>query len=218
MDFKPKMKVLNHNVNTELNLVPIIDCFVILLCFLLLTFSITQLVHLQGIVSSNTLKAMTKSRGELDKFHLMVILNKDGYELRLTSKEDSSKNWNRRISKLNDGSYDFARLHREVIKIKSNNPNRFSIDIAIGSKAKNSIKYEYIMGTMNSVRHLTTLEYNDMITARKKIQGYPLLNREKALRPESHIITLAKGLSSSKSVLQTDTKLLFPDIALIGVY
>lgn len=218
MELQSRMRKLNQNLNTEINLVPIVDCFVILLCFLLLTFSITQLVHLQGTVTGNTLKAMAKSRGELDRFHLMVVLDEKGYELSLKSKHDANKNWKQSIPKLSGGAYDFALLHQEAIKIKSRNPDRFSIDIAVSSRVENSIKYEYIMSTMNSVRHLTTEEYNNMTAARKSMQGYPLLNREKKLQPELHLKALAKGLSSNESALKTDTKLLFPDIALVGVY
>ena len=216
MEFRSRIQKA-ANLNTELNLVPIIDCFVIILCFLLLTFSVTQLVHLQANVTGNTLKAMKKSRSELSEFHLKVILQENGHELRLSGSKVQGKSLQQHIPKLSNGSYDFARLHLKLIELKAKYPERFSIDIAIAAKAEKAMKYDYVLGTMDSVRHLTGKEFRYMTAARKKIQGHPLLKREKKLNPEPHLVRLAKGIASSKLKLQTDTKLLFPDIALVGV-
>ena len=216
MEFRSKIQRV-AGLNTELNLVPIIDCFVILLCFLLLTFSITQLVHLQGSIMGNTLKAMQKSRNELKEFHLKVVLESNGHKIHLNGEKVKDQTWTEYIPKLDNGSYNFQALHLKLIELKSQYPERFSIDIAIDAKEEKNIKYDFVLATMDSVRHLTNKEFSNMTAARKKIQGYPLLKNEKKLQPEPHLVELAKGISSNKLALQTDTKLLFPDIALVGV-
>ncbi len=67
-------KEREENLDTELNIVPIIDCFVMLICFLLFTAAFTQLVFLEAKFASATAAAADKSRSELDQFRLLVTM------------------------------------------------------------------------------------------------------------------------------------------------
>lgn len=204
-----------ENLDTELNLVPIIDCFVILICFLLFTASFTQLVFLEAKITENTAAAMTKSRNELDKFHLVIELKDSGYSLKLTGSDVKSKN----ITIENaGGEYNYAQLHAQLIELKTMHPDRFSVDIEVKANEKQKIKYEYVLRTIDSVRHLTDQEYSLLRTAEKKVQNLELSDEEKERLLPEQMVRLAEAVIGSPVAAKADTKALFPDIALIGVY
>lgn len=205
----------SESLDTELNLVPIIDCFVMLICFLLFTAAFTQLVYLETKITQNTIAAMTNSRNELDKFHLVVTLRDEGYSVKVEGTATPKRNVN--IPK-NNGEYDFAKLHEELIALKTGNPDRFSIDLAVEAKNGNAIKYDYVMKTIDTVRHLTDKEFSQLRVAGKKTQNIELSDAERELAVDEKILRLAESVSSNKVSANADQKVLFPDIALTGVY
>lgn len=205
----------NENLDTELNLVPIIDCFVMLICFLLFTAAFTQLVYLETKITQNTIAAMTQSRNEIDKFHLVVTLRQDGYAIKLQGSEIGSKNSS--IPKVNS-DYDYATLHDHLIALKTEFPDRYSIDIAVDAPAGNLIKYEYVLKTIDTVRHLTDKEFSQLRVAGKRTQKIGLSDSELALNVDQKIDRLAESVTSNKVAANADLKALFPDIALTGIY
>ncbi len=204
-----------ENLDTELNLVPIIDCFVILICFLLFTASFTQLVFLETKITENTAAAMTKSRNELDKFHLVVQVVDSGYTIKLSGTDVKRKSFS--IAR-NDKEYNYEQLHAQLIALKTEYPDRFSIDIEVKASNKQSIKYEYVMKTIDAVRHLTDMEYSLLRTAEKKVQNLELNEDEAERELPDQLVRLAESVVSNPTSANADTKALFPDIALTGVY
>lgn len=205
-----------ENLDTELNLVPIIDCFVMLICFLLFTAAFTQLVYIETKITQNTATAMTQSRNELDKFHLTVSLKESGYEVKVEGSAVKAQTFS--VPKAN-GEYDYAKLHAHLIELKTRHPDRFSIDIAVNASAnQNSIKYDYVMKTIDTVRHLTDKEFSQVRVASKKVQNIELTPSESEIQVEQNLSELAESVMANKVAAGTDMKALFPDIALTGVY
>jgi len=89
------MKMFSYkeeHLDTELNIVPIIDCFVMLICFLLFTAAFTQLVFLEAKMTTNTAVAAQKSRSELDQFRLVVTFEDQGLRLGTNVRLDIADN------------------------------------------------------------------------------------------------------------------------------
>ena len=210
-----KMADTQESLDTELNLIPIIDCFVMLICFLLFTAAFTQLVYLETKITANTAAAMNKSRNELDKFQLEVFLRDNGYEVKLSGSAVQNRSFT--VAKLN-GNYDYEKLHLHLVDLKARHPDRFSVDVAIKAKNKSAITYRYVLKTIDAVRHLTDQEYALMRTAEKKVQSLELTDEEKAREIPDLIIRLAEGIVGNKVAANADPKVLFPDIALTGVF
>ncbi len=203
----------NDNLDTELNLVPIIDCFVMLICFLLFTAAFTQIVFLEAKITENTVAAMDKSRNELEKFHLVVQLEADqSFHIKLTGSE--VKNSKFKVPANAEGNFDFAALHLQLIKIRAQNPDRFSIDVEMNNK---KIHYQALMKTIDSVRHLDDMEYSQLQTANKIQNNIALDPTEENREITEEIAILAESIANNKVAAETDRKVLFPDIAITGI-
>ena len=203
-----------EHLDTELNIVPIIDCFVMLICFLLFTAAFTQLVFLEAKMTSNTAAAAQKSRSELDQFRLVVTFEEQG--LRLATTGSVSNKLNVLIPMGKDG-YDFKALHFKLIALKSEFPERYSADIEFKAKQGRGIDYEKITGAIDSIRHLSDEEYSVLRVAQKKVKNLDLNDTEKEKKVSDDIDKLAKSLLGNQVSANADQKLLFPDVALVGL-
>lgn len=204
----------NENLDTELNIVPIIDCFVMLICFLLFTAAFTQLVFLEAKLTSNTAVAAAKSRSELDQFRLVVAFEDAG--LRLKTAGSIAKKLDITIPNIN-GEYDFSSLHQNLVNLKAEFPDRYSADIEFKQKQSQTVDYEKIMKAIDSIRHLNDEEYSALRVAQKKVKNLELSNSEKEKVVNEHIDRLAQSLLANDTSKNTDQKLLFPDVALVGL-
>lgn len=203
----------NEHLDTDINIVPIIDCFVMLICFLLFTAAFTQLVFLEAKLTSNTAAAANKSRSELDQFRLVITFEDHG--LRLTTAGSNAKKLNTLIP-LSGGAYDFKALHQQLVSLKTEYPDRYSADIEFKQKQA-SVNYERIMVAIDSIRHLSDDEYGTLRVAQKKVNKLELNETEKEKVVPETINLLAQSLLQNEISKNADQKLLFPDIALIGL-
>jgi len=210
------MKVFHkdEHLDTELNIVPIIDCFVMLICFLLFTAAFTQLVFLEAKMTTNTAVAAQKSRSELDQFRLVVSFEEQGLRLATTGSASNKLNV---LIPMNNGSYDFKTLHTKLISLKSEFPERYSADIEFKSKHQGAIDYEKITSAIDSLRHLTDEEYSELRVAQKKVKNLDLSSSEKEKVVPEDVDKLAKSLLGNQVSANADQKLLFPDVALVGL-
>jgi biopolymer transport protein ExbD len=204
----------DEHLDTDLNIVPIIDCFVMLICFLLFTAAFTQLVFLEAKMTSNTAAAAQKSRSELDQFRLVVTFEEGG--LRLTTSGSSAKSLNQLIANKN-GQYDFKGLHVLLITLKAENPARYSADIEFKSKQARSVDYEKILNAIDAMKHLSDDEYGVLRVAQKKVKNLDLSDSEKEKIVPDEMDKLAKSLLGNQVSANADQKLLFPDVALVGL-
>jgi biopolymer transport protein ExbD len=204
----------NENLDTDLNIVPIIDAFVILICFLLFTAAFTQLVFLEAKLTSNTAAAAAKSRAELDQFRLVISFEDAG--LRLTTTGSVVAKANVAIPKV-EGEYDFATLHEHLIALKTEHPQRFSADIEFKNRQQEAVDYEKIVLAIDSIRHLSDEEYSDLRVAQKKVRQLQLTDNEKTRQVPEALERLAYSLMTNEVTQNTDQKLLFPDVALVGL-
>lgn len=211
------MKKFSHeeHLDTELNIVPIIDCFVMLICFLLFTAAFTQLVFLEAKMTSNTAAAAQKSRSELDQFRLVITFEEQG--LRLSTTGSASKKVNVLVPKT-DGNYDFKTLHGHLINLKAEHPERYSADIEFKmGKQQSAVDYEKITSAIDAVRHLSDEEYSVLRVAQKKVNKLELKDSEKEKVVPEEMDKLAKSLLGNQVSANADQKLLFPDVALVGL-
>jgi biopolymer transport protein ExbD len=210
------MKVFakDEHLDTDLNIVPIIDCFVMLICFLLFTAAFTQLVFLEAKMTSNTAAAAQKSRSEFDQFRLVITFEEQG--LRLATTGSSAKKVNLLLPNTG-GTYDFKSLHGHLISLKSEHPERYSADIEFKVKQSQSVNYEKIVNAIDSIRHLTDEEYGVLRVAQKKARNLDLNGSEQEKVVTEEIDKLAKSLLGNQISANADQKLLFPDIALVGL-
>ncbi len=205
----------NHeHLDTDLNIVPIIDCFVMLICFLLFTAAFTQLVFLETKLTSNTAAAAAKSRSELDQFRLVVSLEDNG--VRLTTAGSNAKRENIFMPRLAQG-YDMKALHEHIINMKAENPDRYSVDIEVKAKHAGAVNYDHLMQAIDTVRHLNDEEYGVLRIAEKKINKLDLSGGENEKVIPATLDHLAQSLLANETAKNTDQKLLFPDIALIDI-
>lgn len=204
----------NENLDTELNIVPIIDAFVMLICFLLFTAAFTQLVFLEAKLTSNTAAAANKSRSELDQFRLVIAFEDKG--LRLTTTGSAARKVDVSIPKLGE-EYDFKTLHTHLINLKIDHPQRFSADVEFNTKQQSAVDYEKIMNAIDSIRHLSDEEYGELRVAQKKVRKLELNETELEKVVPEEIEKLAHSLMSNEITQNTDQKLLFPDVALVGL-
>jgi len=204
----------HENLDTELNIVPIIDCFVMLICFLLFTAAFTQLVFLEAKLTSNTAAAAAKSRSELDQFRLIVTFEDNGLRLSTTGSAAAKIN----ILVPNVGTeYDFKSLHNHLIQVKAQHPARYSADIEFKNKNIAKVDYEKVMMAIDTIRHLSDEEYGAVRVAQKKIRKMELNDIERKREVPENLSLLAQNLIANEVSKNTDHKLLFPDIAMIGM-
>lgn len=204
----------HEHLDTDLNIVPIIDCFVMLICFLLFTAAFTQLVFLEAKLTSNTAAAANKSRSELDQFRLVITFEDQG--LRLATTGNNAPKTNMSIPK-KEGDYDFKALHEQLILLKANHPDRYSADIEFKQKQADAVDYERLMGAIDSIRHLSDEEYGVLRVAQKKINKLELNDTEKEKIVSEQIDKLAQSLLANETSKNADQKVLFPDVALVGM-
>jgi phosphoribosylformylglycinamidine (FGAM) synthase PurS component len=204
-----------EHLDTELNIVPIIDCFVMLICFLLFTAAFTQLVFLEAKMTSNTAAAAQKSRSELDQFRLVITFEEQG--LRLSTTGSAAKKVNVLVP-MTGGGYDFKTLHGHLINLKAEHPERYSADIEFKmGKQQGSVDYEKITSAIDAVRHLSDEEYSVLRVAQKKVNKLELKDSEKEKVVPEEMDRLAKSLLGNQVSANADQKLLFPDVALVGL-
>lgn len=203
----------NENLDTELNIVPIIDCFVMLICFLLFTGAFTQLVFLEAKLTTNTAAAAAKSRSEFDQFRLVVSFEDQG--LRLATTGSSARKVDVVLPKKETG-HDFQALHEHLIQLKTEHPDRFSADVEFKQK-RDTLDYDGMMRAMDSIRHLSDEEYGSMRVAQKKVRSLELSDSEQEKIVPDSILKLAQSVAANDVAKNTDPKALFPDIALVGL-
>lgn len=203
----------NQSLDTELNLVPIIDCFVMLICFLLFTAAFTQLVYLEAKITQTTAQAIAKSRDELNKFHLELSVKGKSVVIELNGTD--AKRVKETIAPTPEGTHDLQALHDRMIAIKTAHPERFSVDIKVLNS--DATKYDELLKIMDAVRHLSEDEFKSVRITGKKLKSIVLTSDEQKWEVANHLETLAQSQLNNPLAAGTDRKLLFPDIALVGV-
>ena len=205
-----RFQMRDEHLDTDLNIVPIIDCFVMLICFMLFTAAFTQLVYLEAKLTSNTAQAADKSRNELDQFRLLITMNEKGYALTTSGSLAGGKR------AVNINGFDYKALHQSIIDLKTQFPGRFSADIEVKGKT-GAVNYDKIINTIDSVRHLTEEEYGQLRIVQKKLKSIDLSKTESEQTITPAVQNLANKELADATAQNTDLKVLFPDIALVGV-
>ena len=130
-----------RDVNTELNLVPVIDLMSVLITFLLITAVWTQVSMIQlgaSFASPRDPEQKELKPPPLEDVVLKLEIRKTGYVL-FVGKDV------RPIPKLSD-AYDNESLEADLIKIKQLYPDKAGVKMAI----EDDIMYEVVVGAMDT--------------------------------------------------------------------
>ncbi|MBI3555685.1 MAG: biopolymer transporter ExbD [Deltaproteobacteria bacterium] len=130
----------------ELNLTPIIDCFVTLICFLLLSTTYVNLVGLDAKVPISVPASSAKADNE-PKFKLELVVKANAIELDASGAGPASGR--KTISNV-AGKPDFVGLHAALVKIKNERPKEFSLYFT----SQVEMDYELLVRFMDTTRNL----------------------------------------------------------------
>jgi biopolymer transport protein ExbD len=121
----------------ELNLVPMIDIFTVLVTFLLMTAVFSRITILQlDLPSSNA-----SSAGTPPAFRLEVIVRHEGFELTNGTKLIAT------LPKV-DGAYDFKALTSLAVALKQEYPDANDASVLL----ERDVQYDYLIQAMDAVR------------------------------------------------------------------
>ena len=121
----------------EVMLVPMIDIFVVLVTFLLMTAVFSRITILQLDLPS----ANDGSAGAPPEFRLEVIVRESGFEL------TNGQTLIAALPKV-DGEYDWATLSQLAQQLKSENPNVDDASVLM----ERTVKYDYLIQVMDAIR------------------------------------------------------------------
>ncbi|MGH8189350.1 MAG: ExbD/TolR family protein [Steroidobacteraceae bacterium] len=122
----------------EVMLVPMIDIFVVLVTFLLMTAVFSRVTILQLDLPS----AEDGGPPALPAFRLEVIVREGGFEL--TNGETLIAT----VPKTRDGEYDFATLTQLAAQLKRENPEVDDASVLL----ERQVKYDYLIQVMDAIR------------------------------------------------------------------
>jgi biopolymer transport protein ExbD len=121
----------------EVMLVPMIDIFVVLVTFLLMTAVFSRITILQLDLPSANDGASTAPPA----LRLEVIVRESGFEL------TNGESLIAALPKV-DGEYDFAQLAQLAQQLKSENPNVDDASVLL----ERTVKYDYLIQVMDAIR------------------------------------------------------------------
>ena len=121
----------------EVMLVPMIDIFVVLVTFLLMTAVFSRVTILQLDLPS----ASQGAAPVVPEFRLEVIVRESGFEL------TNGESLIAALPKV-DGEYDFAMLAQLAQQLKSENPNVDDASVLL----ERTVKYDYLIQVMDAIR------------------------------------------------------------------
>ena len=121
----------------ELNLVPMIDIFTVLVTFLLMTAVFSRITILQLDLPSST----ESGAGTAPAFRLEVIVRQEGFEL------TNGSNLIAAIPKVN-GAYDMKTLSELALSLKREHPDVDDASVLL----ERDIEYDYLIQVMDAIR------------------------------------------------------------------
>ncbi len=122
----------------EVMLVPMIDIFVVLVTFLLMTAVFSRVTILQLDLPS----ANEGGPPALPQFRLEVIVRESGFEL------TNGETLIAALPKTFDGEYDWAMLSQLAVQLKRENPDVNDASVLM----ERQVKYDYLIQVMDAIR------------------------------------------------------------------
>lgn len=139
----------------ELNLTPIIDCFVTLICFLLLSATYVNLVSMDSKVPI-AVPASSEAAKNKPTFKLEVNVKQKGIEIIAT---DAGQASGKRFIAGRD-SEALGKLHEDLVRVKHERPKEFSLHF----NSEIDMSYEELVRFMDVTRNLAPKDGNLVIT------------------------------------------------------
>ncbi len=143
----------NGDLDCEIDMVPIMNMFLVLIPFLLAS---SNFLNLKAINTSVPVMAQTTSQVEPEKkpeikITATVKLKKEGFDLQATSSElseDKLKKMDAVVNNGNDGKYQYAQLAEALSKIKQLYPKSDTLILM----PNDAVLYDSIVNTMDVAR------------------------------------------------------------------
>lgn len=125
----------------DLNITPIIDCFVVLIAFVMLSSTFSSIGSLNVGMDAGGAKAASRPQAAVQAS--VQIGEQGSLTLRVSGKEKSET-----LLKAVDGTRNYEELGRQIEAIKSRFPDLESVTLVAG----NSTDYNAVIETMDSLR------------------------------------------------------------------
>ena len=126
----------------DLNLAPIIDCFTVLIAFVMISTAFASVGILDAGIAAGGTAPVTAAEADV---RLQVALNPDGeIGLRLSGKEESDIT----LAPLQGGGYDTGAMSLQIAKIKAKWPSLEKTRLRAG----NQVPYQEVISSIEMIR------------------------------------------------------------------
>src|SRR4051812_30217373 len=102
----------------ELNLAPMLDMLVVLITVLLVSFTTVKLGLLDSLIPQPVAAAMEKDKNKKERNFSVSLKVNANKTVDILVREDNKKDQVINLAS-KDGKYDFVRLHKEVVQLKT---------------------------------------------------------------------------------------------------
>jgi len=178
---------------TELNLVPMIDIFTVLVTFLLMTAVFSRITIVELDLPSSASASVTPPQ-----FRLEVIVRKEGFELTNGSSLIAV------IPKV-DGAYDLKKLGELVLALKRDYPNADDASVLLQPE----IEYDHLIQVMDVVRSTELPADSELLAELRPAAPVPA-----EPTPETETAKEAAKIGYAKAALPKSVRVaLFTDIS-----
>ncbi len=152
---KPSLQRHAADIETELNITPVMNLFVILIPFLLLSAVFVQVAVIpNSIPNLQTVPTKQMKKQKEKSLELKIVMNDEGYTIigrgGILDLGASKKKGGATIPKVN-GEFDTQTLNRVLFRIRKAHPS-LPIDEPVILYPKGNVKYEEIVATMDAAR------------------------------------------------------------------
>lgn len=146
---RPSSRRKSGGEQIELNLVPMMDSFVVLIAFLLYTMVFVAMTHVETPLPTASPTEVAEK------------LKEKPLQLTVSFREDETEIWSafqrvpaRRIPNTPEGTPDIQAIHSRMIEIKQEFPNEKQVVLAPAG----SISYDSLVAAMDSIRMLDPID------------------------------------------------------------
>jgi biopolymer transport protein ExbD len=142
----------------NLNLVPLLDFIVAVIPVLLLSVNFLEYVVLDTSLPAYSEDAYVETSGkdEQPKIGLSIAITEQGFVIAGQGGLLNTNGKSPLISRMSDGSYDYATLGDRLFEIKNNYPDEWSVIII----PESTTRFDDIVGTMDAARERLSIDHD----------------------------------------------------------
>lgn len=135
--------------STELNVVPVMNLFLVIIPFLLLAVAFAKITVLDSTLpaSGEAPEEQAKKEKDKPKLNLTIIITDKGFHIAGTGGVVVQRGKKIAVPRLSDGKYDFDKLAKKISFIKKKFPEENNVIVI----AEDSINYQIVIRTMDVI-------------------------------------------------------------------